>query len=524
MSGSGVDEEEESMGDEDDSQLPSAAISATQSSQSSVTTANSNTTTDVRSNDVNPASTTNRRNYVRQFPADYTGILEVWVRSADNTKLPNVTLQRALNTRFKSIGSIKPDREKLCVVFGDRAEANSFVRDTIYQGIVVSIPDRRRVDVYGAVRADDLDGMVDLKFLIDKGVGLFGDVGLPPCRILFAEQLYTRPTGDSAIREATNTVKITFEGTLLPKYVGIDNLRIPVRLFWKPPMFCVKCQTHGHTDKTCRRPVSCARCGYAHLTAACSNAAVNKTLCPHCGKKHADTRLACPYFQQVTKHFQAKQIASSKQRYQQAVASIRQRNAGAQRPRQQAPVVDDANFPQLRNAYASLEAGHDDTPVDMSSGLNPHALLPPPKNPYTPRARARTPNKRNRDGSTVSHQSARQQPTNQHSARQPAEPQQPARQKSAPNAATNRQPANQQQQTLGAPTTIRRPALRRDRSTAGTQSSALKCIILALASSSGLSTAWMAILEAIIDPLLNALLPNSEEIVAAVTPLLQHIQ
>lgn len=516
------------MDDDDGSEPPSPTAS---SSPTRAVASNSGAATTEASSSAKPtAPTANRSTYVRQFHAGYTGILEVWVRSANNTKLPNISLQRALNNQFQSIASIKPDREKLSVIFGDRAEANTFVRETILQGIVVSIPDSRRVDVCGAVRADDLEGLGNLGLLTKNGAGLFGADGLPPCRILHAEQLV------NAQREATNTIKITFEGTLLPKFLGIDNLRIPVRLFWKQPMFCVKCQTHGHTEKLCRRPASCARCGYGHLTADCSNSAVNKTLCPHCAKKHADSRLACPYFQQVTKDFKAKQIASTKQRYQQAVSSIRNANA-AQQPRQQAPALNAVNFPPLRNAYASLAADQldDDAPDDVTTDPNPHAFLPPPKNPYAPRSRTRTPNKRYRDGSTVSRQSAHQQaarqqsahqqPARQHPARLQAAHQQPSRSQHAINAAAQRQPATQQNQHQpSTAASTRRSAPRRDQSATGTQSATLKVLILALARSSSLSSEWISILEAFIDPLLKALLPYTSEIVAAVTPLMNNIQ
>lgn len=467
---------------------------------------------------------------MRQFHEGYDGILEVWIRSAvAGTKIANVHIQLHLNSRFESIASIKPARDKVAVVFGDRGEANQFVSSPRFSGIVVSIPDSRVVDIVGAVRADEFEGLPHpISHLPHTALGYFGAAGLAPCRILNATQL-PGAVGTDGAPTLSNTVKITFEGNLLPKFVGIRNLRIPVRLYTKAPMFCETCQSFGHTIKRCQRNHKCARCDGGHRTADCTNPTVNRNLCPRCAKQHPDSRALCPYFQQVAKDYKAKQIAASRQHYQQTVASLRVPAVNAQRPHRQAPALNNVNFPPLRNGYDSLAADPpDDDPPGATDDEGPglHAFPAPPKNPYAVRPRGRSTGKRRRDGSlSVSRQPARQ-PAHQQPGPSPAQQRQPAdTQKRQTAAAQYRQPVAPTRQPQRMASAVRRPAAQHDQP--GFQSAALRLVILTLARQLGLSVAWMAILEAVIDPLLEALLPNAGAIVAAaaaVTPLLQNIQ
>lgn len=462
-----------------------------------------------------PSPSAARRPYVRQFQTGYTGTLEVWIRSKSNLKLPNITVQCFLNDRCKSIASIMPHRDKLVVTFGDRVEANAFVRGPGLEGIGVTIPNKCVVDVEGAVRADDLDGLESLDALKSVGKGVFGDAGLPTCRILYAERV---PGVDSAgQRTISNTIKVFFEGDLMPKYISIHNLRIPVRLFHKSPMLCTTCQTLGHTSKFCKRKPKCARCGSNHLTTECSNPAVNKLLCPHCARSHPDSRALCPYFQQVAKDFKAKQILSSRQRYQRTVAARGEPNGATQRPQLQAPELNTVNFPPLRNAYAALAADQPEEPTDRAAEVQLVHLPfpPPPKNPYasSPRGRSR---KRRRDGSlSVTRLPARQQ--------HPTPQQRPSAAHQRQPANLQRQPAAHQRQPQRTASDARNATAQREQQAAKLKNATLRLVIIQLARSLGLSETWMVILEAVIDPLLAALLPNSDAIVAAVTPHLSSL-
>lgn len=283
-------------------------------------------------------------------------------------------------------------------------------------------------------------------------------------------------------------------------------------------MLCTTCQTLGHTSKFCKRKPKCARCGSNHLTTECSNPAVNKPLCPHCARAHPDSRALCPYFQRVAKDFKAKQILASRQRYQQSVAARGEPNGATQHPQLQAPELNAADFPPLRNAYAALAADQPDEveeePADSAAEVQPvrHPFPPPPKNPYasSPRGRSR---KRRRNGSpSVTRLPARQQ--------HPIPQQRPL-------AAHQRQPANLQRQPAAQPqrtaSAARNASAQREQQAAKLKNATLRLVIIQLARSLGLSETWMVILEAVIDPLLAALLPNSDAIVAAVTPHLSSL-
>jgi hypothetical protein len=41
-----------------------------------------------------------------------------------------------------------------------------------------------------------------------------------------------------------NSLRITFEGKLLPDYVAVGNLLIPVRMYTRKAMFCEKCNRY----------------------------------------------------------------------------------------------------------------------------------------------------------------------------------------------------------------------------------------------------------------------------------------
>lgn len=490
-----------------------ASTSAAQRIQTTPTTSVNNQSTAATASTPSP--------YVRQFPDGYTGILEVWIRSADREKLPNITMQRFLNERFKSIASIIPHRDKLAVIFGDRIEANTLASQEIFLGTSATIPSKCIVDVDCAIRTDELTGMCDLNELVKDGLGVFGSAHLRPCRILNAVQLSR--TGENNVRVGTNTVKVTFEGNLVPKYVAIDKLRIPTRLFHKSPMFCEVCQTHGHTNKFCRRKKICARCNDNHGTNECTNPAVNKQLCPRCAKEHPNSRSACPYFQKVAKDYKAAQIASSNQRYQQTLTRLRDLDANGTLP-QQAPALDNANFPPLRNTYASLAAQNIDddddegsidynqpptphsTPPPLSKSTPPppsHSFPPPPRNPYASRPRGRS-SKRRRDGSfSVSRQPEEEQMNHQPAANHHQEPQR--RQQPTPRQASV--------SSRAAPRREQHPNLR-----GNPQSTALKTIIITAARNAEINELWLAILEAIIDPLLEAILPQASSIIAALAP------
>lgn len=151
-------------------------------------------------------------------------------------------------------------------------------------------------------------------------VGRFTDPAIKPCRILEAE-LITRPSVNDGIRESTNTVRVTFEGRVVPNFIAVGKLHIRARPFLKWPMFCDKCLLWGHTIKFCRRKQKYARCSGEHKEESCTNPTVNKTLCPFCHLKHAKGMANCAYMRKVAKDHMKKQKVEQRARYQQLVST-----------------------------------------------------------------------------------------------------------------------------------------------------------------------------------------------------------
>lgn len=345
------------------------------------------------------------------------------------------------------------------------------------------------VEVDGAIKYDDIAGLKNVKDLVYLAVGKFTDPALKPCRILEAEPI-TRPiAGNIDAREATNTVRVTFEGTVVPNYIAIDNFIIRAPPFLKWPMFCETCLLWGHTNKRCRRKAKCARCGGEHKEDACTNPAANKTICPFCTQIHPKGMVNCPYMKKVAKDHMRKQNADQRAKYQRMVREVHGHPVDIKRPRVP-PVLNEANFPAVSNRFSALSV-ENETAVDNPAVIPDtpsYAFPPPPKNPYVPRQRSisrRSASKRRRDGSVSvnsRHSNIQQQ-------------------------AGSSQASRDRSATIS----LQQPNIR-------ASTIALRMLILSIARNCGISATWAAVLEAVIDPLIQLILPHVEAITAAVAP------
>lgn len=164
-----------------------------------------------------------------------------------------------------------------------------------------------------------------------------------------------------------------------------------------------------------------------------------------------------------------------------------------------------SNYPSLRNAYAGLEPDWEEGAVQVAVDAEPgsYAFPPPPSNPYAARPRRRT-SKRRRDGSISIARNPECSPHN---------PTPTARDQSAS------QHPTQQRPSLFSAAAKRPPPAQHSKKPGG----ALKTLIITLARSFGLSETWLALLDAVIDPLLEALAPHTHAIFAAVNPLASNI-
>lgn len=417
-----------------------------------------------------PTAVTRIRLYDQSHPGPYT----VFIREID-VKLAPYKFSKYLNETYKSIINMQRSQGKVRIQFGSWKEANAMTTNSRFAGFNVSIP-ADKVEVYGAIRYEDLCDLNDLQALVDDGKGIWGNSQLPPCNIIHAE-LISRPDPDCATRRIpSNTIKLTFAGQVLPTQIIIEGLRVRVRPFHMKPMFCETCQTFGHTLKYCRRKPFCSECHEEHLTSDCTKA---KERCTYCKAPEFHDRFNCAFFNQVRKDYQTKESNRRKTRYQHAVAASKAANHVPAPPLEAA-----SHFPALGNNFATLPIDETEPACPATpSSSNPTRRLTNPyaqvvKNAMKPApVQPRTAVKRPRSASTIQ-SSAASPPIEPHGKR-----------------ASNAVPR------AGSPAVA-----------------ALKVAIIALVRKANVAEQWLPIIEAIIEPLLQALFSQLPVLFGALSP------
>ncbi|XP_055590405.1 uncharacterized protein LOC129742522 [Uranotaenia lowii] len=103
---------------------------------------------------------------------------------------------------------------------------------------------------------------------------------------------FTRKDNGKSI--PTNTMVLTFSGTVPPTHVWFGYLRVSTRPYYPRPMQCFQCGRFGHTKAKCPNPAICQNCGEATIHPSCSNL----PHCINCLGNHQTTARTCPAYQQ----------------------------------------------------------------------------------------------------------------------------------------------------------------------------------------------------------------------------------
>ena len=88
----------------------------------------------------------------------------------------------------------------------------------------------------------------------------------------------------------STSLRITFEGTTLPRTVKIGYISYPVRQYEFPPLQCYKCQRFGHSADGCNSKVRCLLCSGPHHFNDCQN---DEVKCANCGGPHKANSKDC---------------------------------------------------------------------------------------------------------------------------------------------------------------------------------------------------------------------------------------
>ena len=88
-----------------------------------------------------------------------------------------------------------------------------------------------------------------------------------------ATQNVTAPRRISVFRDnvkrSTNTIVLTFSTFILPKFLKVGYLKVPVDIYIPNPLQCYACFKYGHHEKKCRLyggDELCRRCGVTGVT------------------------------------------------------------------------------------------------------------------------------------------------------------------------------------------------------------------------------------------------------------------
>lgn len=216
------------------------------------------------------------RKSIFHFPA--LSSYDVYFRQIEQP-LELLRIATAVQARYKSFQSIeRVSTTKLKVIFTNREDANKIVMDSLFSASYrVYIP-AKSVEINGVI---DLEGM-DPSVIAQHGIGKFRRCDVNPVPLLQFSRLAKQTVDRSYVPSAA--IKVTFAGTLLPDFVEVQNVRLPVRPYFPKPMFCHVCQRFGHTAKYCANQVRCPKCLHHHDSSDCS---ITNDFCRLCKEHHS---------------------------------------------------------------------------------------------------------------------------------------------------------------------------------------------------------------------------------------------
>lgn len=252
---------------------------------------------------------------VKVYPQNAKGPFEVFFRRLDKP-LNALHISDLLHRSYRSVKEVKSiSLSKVRATFSNLDDANAVVADdSLTASYRVYVP-CEQVEITGVV----YDEVLDLETVVQVGFGQFKNASLPKVQVLECERLAVKSAkGDSVELTSSNAIRVTFAGTVLPNYLNVNRLLLPVRYFTPKVMQCTRCQSFGHTSKFCVNKFRCAKCGLFHESATCS---AKPEKCVHCEQQHSSPK-ECPRFLERKEVLRRQMINRSKQSYAELVKSL----------------------------------------------------------------------------------------------------------------------------------------------------------------------------------------------------------
>jgi hypothetical protein len=241
---------------------------------------------------INDMQTGQANNRVRVYPVSHAGPYEVFIREI-NAPISYVWITRKLLSIFTERDFVeikKHSKGKIRAVFRTLENANKAVMEKLLPGFRMYIPSKS-VEVYGVIKIDVAE---DIKEISKSGVGKFKQPLMGAAKILDVYQMYrnVKEIDGTVNKTLSRSVKVTFAGSILPHWVEVNHCLIPVRIFNPIIMVCNKCKGFHHTSKYCK--AKCLVCKSEHKNNECL---LTDKECPHCNSFHNDIR-ECPKFKE----------------------------------------------------------------------------------------------------------------------------------------------------------------------------------------------------------------------------------
>lgn len=200
---------------------------------------------------------------VRQYGSENKGPFIVFVRTNKKDQpLESLMLTRFVRAKYtkSAIEVQQVNKDKIKVVFGPkgsipkaiddaRNEANDFPKCVWNKKFSIYIPELS-VESIGVINYCVTESVHEI---VKHGYGKFENPKMPKVTIIEASR-FTKAADEASnapSRIRIGLVRVIFEGQLLPNYVILDGMKIPVRMFRRRKMFCDTCQRYNHTSSHC---------------------------------------------------------------------------------------------------------------------------------------------------------------------------------------------------------------------------------------------------------------------------------
>lgn len=149
----------------------------------------------------------------------------------------------------------KKGRNRLCIIFRTYQAANDFLNNQVLldRGYAMFIPSNL-ISCKGIVRYIDRDITTD---------EIVNNAKAYDIKIISAKRLNRRVVNkeeNKADFVPTSTVLFTFSGQVLPRFINIYGLPMPVEPYILPVIQCQNCFLYGHTKKNCNGQIKCKIC------------------------------------------------------------------------------------------------------------------------------------------------------------------------------------------------------------------------------------------------------------------------